>query len=188
MAKLVAGAMARSAANAAAKELDENSPSKVGYEIGDFFGIAFVNAIGDYATKAYSAGSDMASSAKAGLSNTISKIKDAMDSDIDVNPTIRPVLDLTNIKDGANAINGMLGLNPSIGTITNAGIINSMMNNKNQNGVNGDIISAINKLRDDLSNTSRNTYSIGNINYEEGTDVADAIKTIVKAAIVERRK
>ena len=188
MAKLVAGAMARSAANAAAKELDENSPSKVGYEIGDFFGIAFVNAIGDYATKAYSAGSDMASSAKAGLSNTISKIKDAMDSDIDVNPTIRPVLDLTNIKDGANTINGMLGLNPSIGTITNAGIINSMMNNKNQNGVNEDIISAINKLRDDLSNTSRNTYSIGNINYEEGTDVADAIKTIVKAAIVERRK
>lgn len=188
MAKLVAGAMARSAANAAAKELDENSPSKVGYKIGDFFGIAFVNAIGNYATKAYSAGSDMASSAKAGLSNTISKIKDAMDSDIDVNPTIRPVLDLTNIKDGANAINGMLGLNPSIGTITNAGIINSMMNNKNQNGVNEDIISAINKLRDDLSNTSRNTYSIGNINYEEGTDVADAIKTIVKAAIVERRK
>lgn len=188
MAKLVAGAMARSAANAAAKELDENSPSKVGYEIGDFFGIAFVNAIGDYATKAYSAGSDMASSAKAGLSNTISKIKDAVDSDIDVNPTIRPVLDLTNIKDGANAINGMLGLNPSIGTITNAGIINSMMNSKNQNGVNGDIISAINKLRDDLNNISRNTYSIGNINYEEGTDVADAIKTIVKAAIVERRK
>ena len=188
MAKLVARAMTRAAANAAANELEEESPSKVGYKIGDFFGIAFVNAIGDYATKAYSAGSDMASSAKAGLSNTISKIKDAMDSDIDVNPTIRPVLDLTNIKDGANAINGMLGLNPSIGTITNAGIINSMMNNKNQNGVNGDMVSAINKLRDDLSNMPRNTYSIGNINYEEGTDVADAIKTIVKAAIVERRK
>ena len=35
-------AMASAAAEAARKELDEHSPSKVGYKIGDFFGVAFV--------------------------------------------------------------------------------------------------------------------------------------------------
>ena len=36
-----AKAMAAAAAEAAKKELDEHSPSKVGYQIGDYFGVAF---------------------------------------------------------------------------------------------------------------------------------------------------
>lgn len=50
-----ARAMARAAAEAAEDELDEHSPSRVGYHIGDFFGLGFVNAIGTYAVKAYNA-------------------------------------------------------------------------------------------------------------------------------------
>ena len=69
-----ARAMASAAADAAKKELDEHSPSKVGYRIGDFFGVAFVNAIGAYVSKAYTAGSGMAEAAKTGLSNAVSKI------------------------------------------------------------------------------------------------------------------
>lgn len=93
-----ARAMARAAAEAAEEELDEHSPSKVGYRIGDFFGVAFVNAIGDYADKAYDAGANMASSAKTGLGNAISKIKDVIDGNIDTQPTIRPVLDLSDVE------------------------------------------------------------------------------------------
>lgn len=102
-----ARAMAAAAARAAEKELDEHSPSKVGYRIGDFFGVAFVNAIGDYTEKAYKAGSGMAKAARTGLSNAISKVKDFIDSDIDTQPTIRPVLDLSNVEAGTSRLNAM---------------------------------------------------------------------------------
>ena len=101
-----ARAMAAAAARAA-EELDEHSPSKVGYRIGDFFGVAFVNAIGDYTEKAYKAGSGMAKAARTGLGNAISKVKDFIDSDIDAQPTIRPVLDLSNVEAGTNRLNAM---------------------------------------------------------------------------------
>lgn len=90
--------MARAAAEAAEEELDEHSPSKVGYRIGDFFGVAFVNAIADYVDKAYDAGANVASSAKTGMGNVISKIKDVIDGNIDTQPTIRPVLDLSDVE------------------------------------------------------------------------------------------
>ena len=102
-----ARAMAAAAARAAEKELDEHSPSKVGYRIGDFFGVAFVNAIGDYTEKAYKAGSGMAKAARTGLGNAISKVKDFIDSDIDTQPTIRPVLDLSNVEAGTSRLNAM---------------------------------------------------------------------------------
>ncbi len=103
-----ARAMARKAAEAAKDELDEHSPSKVGYQIGDFFGVAFVNALDDYADKSYEAGSNMAASAKTGLNKAISKISDIVNGNIDTQPTIRPVLDLSNVEAGAGRLSAML--------------------------------------------------------------------------------
>ena len=102
-----AKAMAAAAAKAAKKELDEHSPSKVGYRIGNFFGVAFVNAISDHVQNAYNASANMANAAKTGLSNAISKVKNFVDNDIDAQPTIRPVLDLTNVESGARKLNAM---------------------------------------------------------------------------------
>ena len=100
-----ARAMARAAAEAAEDELDEHSPSRVGYHIGDFFGLGFVNAIGTYAVKAYNASAEMADSAKTGLGNAIAKVKDMIDNGVDGQPTIRPILDLSDVEEKSHQLN-----------------------------------------------------------------------------------
>lgn len=100
-----ARAMARAAVEAAKDELDEHSPSRVGYHIGDFFGLGFVNAIGTYAVKAYNASADMAKSAKTGLGNAIAKVKDMIDNGVDTQPMIRPILDLSDIEEKSHRLN-----------------------------------------------------------------------------------
>ena len=100
-----ARAMARAAAEAAEDELDEHSHSRVGYHIGDFFGLGFVNAIGTYAVKAYNASADMAKSAKTGLGNAIAKVKDMIDNGVDTQPTIRPILDLSDVEEKSHRLN-----------------------------------------------------------------------------------
>ena len=113
-----AKAMAAAAAEAAKKELDEHSPSKVGYHIGDFFGLGFVNGIKNYAETAYDVSADMASSAKTGLSDAISKVKDVIDGKIDSQPAIRPVLDLTDVETKSHRLNALLSRSQALSIST----------------------------------------------------------------------
>ena len=103
-----ASAMASAAAEAAKAALDINSPSKVGQRIGGFFGMGFVNSLIDYADKSYEAGIEMASAAKNGLSNAISKVRDFIEGNVDAQPTIRPVLDLSEVRSGAHMLSALL--------------------------------------------------------------------------------
>ena len=182
-----ARAMASAAAEAAKKELDEHSPSRVGYEIGDFFGIGFVNGIASQVTKASYAGTDIANAAKEGLSNAIGKVKELIDTGIDTQPTIRPVLDLSDVESGAGVINGLFNNGASVGVMANVGSINTMMNRRSQNGANSDVISAIDKLRDKLNNVGNTYYTIDGITYSNGTEVADAITSLTRAIKMEGR-
>lgn len=179
-----ASAMASAAVQAAQAALGINSPSKVFYQIGEYTGQGLINALVDYGSKVYNAGSDMGDSARSGLSDAISTVKDIINGEVDMQPTIRPVLDLSNVQAGAGAINGMFG--SSVGLMANVGTINSMMNNR-QNGASDDVVSAINALRKDLENVGNTTYTINGITYDDGSNVSDAIKTLVRAAKVERR-
>lgn len=111
MAEARARAMARAAAEAAEEELDEHSPSKVGYKIGDFFGLGFVNAIETYEKKAYKSSAQMAHSARVGLSDALSTVKDFIDGKIDVQPIIRPVLDLSDVETKSLRLRTMIGRN-----------------------------------------------------------------------------
>jgi tape measure domain-containing protein len=187
-AKAQAIAMAEAALEAAEEALGINSPSKETYRIGGFFGQGFVNAVEEYSSKSYNAAYGMADYAKAGLSGAISKINDVMNSDIDSQPTIRPVIDLTNVESGANAINSMLNRRPSIGVMSEVRSIGSMMTWQSQNGTNDDVVSAIRELSDKLSGSSGDNYSINGITYDDGSNVSNAVKTLVRAARVGRRR
>ena len=186
IAEIKAAAMADSAYEAAKEALDINSPSKIFRKLG--FSIPEGLAMG-IDKLGYVVGNSiisMTDSAIRGTKNAISRIASIVTSDIDAQPTIRPVLDLSDIKSGANAIRNMLnGRTMSVAT-RNVGTINSTMR-YNQNGTNSDVISAIEDLGRRLGNGYGNTYNINGITYDDGSEVSNAIKTLIRAAKIERR-
>ena len=163
-----------------------HSPSKLTIQAGKWLGEGLVIGIGKMTKSVYNAGHNMGEMATKTISNAISKVSSFINSDIDAQPTIRPVLDLSDISNGANAINNMLDLNPSVGTLSNVRSINSMMN-RNQNGANDDVVSAIKDLKNSINNMSGDTYSINGITYDDGSNITNAVQSIVRAARQERR-
>ena len=103
--------MAKAAAQAAAEELQIHSPSKVGYRIGGFFGLGFIKSLADYSERSYDAGASVAASAKNGLRETIARIGEFIDSGMDTQPTIRPVLDLSSVQRSSGQLSALLSGN-----------------------------------------------------------------------------
>ena len=182
-----ATAMAKAAAKAAEEALDINSPSKVFMRIGGSVPEGFALGIDKMTTLVSSSSDSMADAAVASVNNTISNIADIIDSDIDSEPTIRPVIDLSSVRSSAKSIGGMFG-EASVGVWANLGAISSMMNTRSQNGVNDELISEFKKLRRDVSNLEHATYNINGVTYDDGSNISDAVGTLVRAARVERRK
>ena len=183
-----AKAMAKAAYDAAKDELDINSPSKVFRKMGRWVPEGFAQGINRFSGLASKSSEEMARDSIKGTSNAISRIADLINPDIDAQPTIRPVIDLTNVKSGANAISGMLSGRRTISLNTDSvGVVSSSMANY-QNGRNSDeIVSAIKALRSDIANTPRNNYNINGISYDDGSNISTAVRELVRAAKIERR-
>ena len=181
-AEAAAKAMAEAALQAARETLAVNSPSKEFYKIGGYSGEGFVNALCDYEAVAYKSATGMAESAKRGLTTAMTKAMEYVDGDMDLQPTIRPVVDLSDVINSSKSISGMFN-----GTSSNIRAVSSFMNSRGQNGSNGDIISAIDKLRGDLSNLGNTYYTVEGVTYDDGSNIANAVAAIVREARIERR-
>ena len=178
--------MGNNAAKILRKALNVHSPSRVTYKIGRFFDIGFANAISDNSFRSANAAYSMGDDARKVLTKAISKMSNIMDSDINTQPVITPVLDLSNISSGAASINGLFGDTQTVGVRANLNAINTAMR-ANQNNQNEDVVNAIDKLRKDLNNVNTgDTYSINGV-YANDDDIIEAIKSIVRAVKIERR-
>ena len=182
-----AGSNVGSAAlNAAKAAIDSNSPSRETFKLGKFFDQGLVNGIKALMGNVYKTSYNVGTKAKSGLSNAISKISDVINSDVDTQPRIRPILDLSDVKSGAGQIKTLFG-SPSLGISSNLRAISANMSANRQNGTNKDVIKAINKLGDVLGENG-NTYIVDGITYDDGSNVQDAVKSLITAARIERRK
>ena len=186
LAKAKSIAMANAAKQAAMAALGEHSPSKVFYQIGKYVVIGFANAIRDYTSMASRATTGMAKSATNGMRTAIGKIGDALAGDLNINPTIRPVMDLSEVTAGAASINGMFG-NPAISATGGFNSISASMRRLQNGFTNEDVVAAINKLRKDVGSISKPSYNIAGINYNDDIEVVNAIETLIRKARVERR-
>ena len=180
-------AMAQAALEAAKEELGIQSPSKEFYKVGDFAGQGFTNAIKDYEVTASKAGKDMGNSATKGLSDAIAKIKDLFGKDFDSTPTIRPVLDLSNVQNGMGSLSGMFsGMNGFTlsGSVAMAQQTGASMNSRYsslsfENKMNDEIVKlneSISGLREDMAKQYEASQATPEVNlYMDSRKVASSI-------------
>ena len=180
-----ARAMAKAAAQAAEDALDINSPSKVFRAIGSSVPEGFALGI-EKIGAVTSAAKDMAKCAFDNVKSSIARLADMVEGDMDTQPTIRPVLDLSDVRSGAGAISSLFGSGASVGVLTNVSEISNSMRNR-QNGTDNELVSEIRKLRKDVGGISKPSYNINGITYDDGSNVANAVGALVRAAKVERR-
>ena len=83
-------------------------------------------------------------------------------------------------------MNAMLGSSPYIGAIGRAESINSIMN-QNTTSTYQDMVDALRELSNKMDNMSSNTYNINGVTYDDGSNIQEAVKQIVRAARIERR-
>ena len=175
----------KKALEAAKQSIDSHSPSKETYKLGTFFDQGFINGVKSLEDKIYSETYGVGDKARLGLGRAIRGVSNLISEGIDDEFTIRPVLDLSEVQSGAAAINGMLGV-PSVGVAANLNAISTGMRTYRQNG-GDDIVSAIDKLGKNFGNTTGDTYNINGITYDNGSEIQEAVSTLVRAARIERR-
>lgn len=106
-AKAQAKAMANAAYQAAMEELDSHSPSRVFMKVGSYVAEGFAIGIEDNTRYAASAASGMAKSTVDIVRDSVYRIADLINSEMDTQPTIRPVLDLSNVEAGAGRLQAL---------------------------------------------------------------------------------
>ena len=104
---------------------DEHSPSKEANEIGRYFDKGLVDGFRDGGSETTRAAKEMALDALYGVKDTLLALSTLIADGIDVDPVIRPVVDLSGVTAGAQAIGGMLGGSQTIPVDTSARLASS---------------------------------------------------------------
>ena len=182
-----AAAMALAVEEAARVNLEVNSPSKVFRRIGMSIPEGFAQGIGKLDNEVADSARSMGNNAITNLRNSIARISETVDGGMDINLTITPVIDLTNVRTGVDAIGNLLEFDSQVGVMANVGAANAAMSRRSQNGANDDVVSELAKLRKDLGKTGNTTYNVNGITYDDGSNIADAVSTLIRTARIERR-
>jgi len=176
------------AISAAKKALKINSPSKVFMEIGDYTVQGFVKGLTDNANTVNAPAENLAKRAIEGVSNTVARISDILSGDIDANPVISPVMDLSNVENGAKTIRDMMAESDKFSINADAtGAISRSIGNIQNGKDNADILAALKDLKASVSSGGNTTYQINGITYDDGSNITDAVATLIRAAKIERR-
>lgn len=131
LAASAAASMAHSAYTSAMNALNAASPSKLFMKVGSYVPLGFAIGISSEKSAIEKSTDSMAQTALDSTKNAIAKVADAINSDMDTQPTIRPVLDLTDVETKAGRLNTLFSRNRALS-------IESSMNHpstpENQNG------------------------------------------------------
>lgn len=164
-----------------------HSPSKLTIQAGKWLGEGLIIGMNAMESKTYGAGKSMGETAFDSIRSALSGMNDLIDSDMDTTPTIRPVLDLTNVKATAGKLNGLF-TDPAFTPLANLRAIGNISARNNQNGNSDEVVRAINRLGKSLNNVGNTYNSINGVTYDNGSEISKAVETLVRAATVGRRR
>ena len=183
---IAARAMALAAKEAAYAALGVASPSKVFRRIGEYVGEGFVLGIRSYESDSYSAGYSMADKVRLGFTKAIGNVQTLIENGIETQPTIRPVLDLSAVQNGANELNGLFvdrslalaGANVGISS-NRSSELDGMFNRLGSmnDASNKEVVSAITSLREDFADLVTTISSL-QVRMDSGTVVGELIGKI----------
>lgn len=154
--------VAKNAYNSAMAELDENSPSKKFRDIGMWADQGLAGGLENYSRVVEKAAKGVGATAYSETSKSISSFSAAFSDNVEADPVIRPVVDLSGVTSGARAINGILPGSRSISVTastrraqeTAAGI----SSRSGQNGVVSGILNPNETMQNGGVNVSGNFY------------------------------
>lgn len=187
LAQLAAIKMADDTETAARSKLHIYSPSRVFRKIGAWVPKGFAQGIERFSYLGVRAVEGMSNDAIDSASKVLSNINAVLTDDVNTQPMIRPIVDLSNVESSSDAISNMLAMDPTVSAFSNVRSISAMMN-RNQNGANDDVVSAIKDLGKTIGKASGDTYQINGITYDSGSEVSEAIQTLIRASIIEGRR
>lgn len=161
------------------------SPSRLAFKSGVYLGEGYVNGAKSMMRVVSDAGYNMGEAATQSLSDSSQKLAKMVDMSFDSNPTIRPVVDMTDVTKKSEMLSALFN-DPMVSSSGNIRAIRTIVDNR-QNG-NEEIVLAVNKLRKDLGNVGNTYNSINGITYDNGSEISEAVGTLVRAARIERRR
>lgn len=97
-------ALANAAYQAAMRTLDEHSPSRVMMDVGAYGSEGFIIGLLSLLSGVENAGSSIGDAAIDSMTSTMSRVADMFTADFDSAPTIRPILDTSNIESGMSSM------------------------------------------------------------------------------------
>lgn len=100
--------LADQASSALASTLDERSPSKVTKQMGVYFGEGFINGIRAMFGLSKATAEELGYGTLAVMMTAVSSLADMIDQNVDMQPTITPVVDTTGVEYGMVRVNDML--------------------------------------------------------------------------------
>ena len=158
-----------------------HSPSRVFMEIGRYLDEGLAIGLEDNAYKAVNATEDVANS----MTSAISSIADMVNLDVDSDPVIKPVLDLSDITSGVDQMNSMLSANKSINlAASSSGSISSSISAQQQTNAMLDTLRyTLSNLGSDGGTVVNNTF---NITGDDPKAIANEVSRILQNG-VERR-
>lgn len=164
------------------------SPSKVFTEVGMYADEGLALGISKYATLVEDASEDVGFTAVDSVKDALNNIYNIAEEDLDGDPVIKPVLDLTDVMNGANAINNLLSGNRSMALAAiNSGVVNSNITAQNNTA------SAFEQLRNTLGglsvgNGGVTNNNVFNISGDNPRAIAEEVSIILQEQVEQENR
>ena len=164
----VAANLAQRASNAIKRALDINSPSRVTYAFGEFFSEGFINGIVSLVGQAVKTSTTLAEKTVDAVSDTADAIESTFDRTLDFNPTITPVVDMSNMDKLNRAYNSEWRIGTNVPSNINPNAY------RNQNGVTNSTTNHTNEYQYDIN------VNVSGSQAANPREIAKAVQTEIK--------